>query len=184
MGIRKTLLSVGGFILFTFPAVASPGDINLDAGYFFPPPKHLFYYQPNYYIQRQTGYFGYRHRYFRPYQGYYPHSSLWISPARTNAVRKIYRMILAPPPTGGVVRVNSSDLIFDVNPPHALVYIDDRLIGSAGDFATERDRYSILDGEHDLRIEFPGYETYEARMDVVPDRTLHLGIELQPLPKE
>jgi hypothetical protein len=176
--MKSWLLFLAGLLLIMSPVSALPGDTNIDAGYFFPPPKHLFYYQPNFYIQRQTSYCCSR---VPSYRGYYHPSTYWITPARTNAVRKIYRMVVAPPPTGGVVRVNSSDIIFDVNPRKALVYIDDKLIGSAGDFATERDRFSLLDGEYDLRIEFPGYQSFETRMNIVPDKTLHLGIELEPL---
>jgi hypothetical protein len=169
------------------PVFGGFNDTNIDAGYFFPPPKHLFYYRPDLYVHRVSGpaHFSWRspfRRSYRPYDysGYYhPSWNYWISPARTNAVRKIYRLVVAPPPTGGVVRVNSSDLIFNVNPRRALVFIDGKLIGSAGDFATERDRFSILDGEHHLRIEYPGYKTFETRMEIVPDKTLHLGIELE-----
>jgi hypothetical protein len=88
-------------------------------------------------------------------------------------------LIVDSPPTGGFIKANSSDIVFDVTPARALVYVDDRLIGSAGDFATRRDRYPLLDGEHDLRIECPGYLPFEARLDVIPDRTLHLNIDLE-----
>ena len=174
--MKRFVVILGAFVSIVSPLFGQRNDTNIDAGYFFPPPKHLFYYQPNFYIQRQVPYRGNR------YRGYYhPSSSYLISPSRTNAVRKIYRLVVAPPPTGGVVRVNASDIIFDVTPKRALVYIDDMLIGSAGDFANERDRFSILDGEHNLRIEFPGYQTYETLMHIVPDKTLHLGIELERL---
>jgi hypothetical protein len=79
-----------------------------------------------------------------------------------------------------VVRVNTSDIVFNVKPAKALVFIDDHLIGSAGDFATERDRYTLLDGEHDLRLEYPGYRPFASRLKVVPNRTLHLDIQLEP----
>lgn len=176
--MKRLVVLAGLFGLTVTVGMAQPGDTNIEAGYFFPPPKHLFYYQPNFYIQRQISNYGFRSR---GYRNYYHPSSYWISPNRTNAIRKIYRLVVDPPPTGGVVRVNSSDLIFDVTPERALVYINNRLIGSAGDFATERDRFSILDGEHDLRIEFPGYQTYKTKMHIVPDKTLHLGIELEPI---
>ena len=80
-----------------------------------------------------------------------------------------------------IVRANMTDLIFQVDPPQALVYIDGILIGSAGDFATERDRYTILAGRHDLRIDQSGYKPFHTEMEVVANRTLHLDIELEPL---
>jgi hypothetical protein len=78
------------------------------------------------------------------------------------------------------VRANTSFVIFNVTPAKALVFIDDRLIGSAGDFATERDRYMIMDGQHQMRIESHGYQPFEAKLDVVPNKTLHFEIELEP----
>jgi hypothetical protein len=92
----------------------------------------------------------------------------------------IYRVIVDSPPTGGFFRANTSFVIFNVTPARALVYIDDKLIGSAGDFATERDRYMVMDGEHHLRIECHGFLPFEAQLDVVPNKTLHFDIELEP----
>ena len=83
------------------------------------------------------------------------------------------------PASRDVVRVNSSDVVFKVDPPQAMVYINGKLIGSAGDFSTQRDRYPLLGGEHDLRIEYPGFKPFEARMEIVPNKTLHLDIELE-----
>ncbi len=62
------------------------------------------------------------------------------------------------------------------------MYVDDILIGSTGDFSTEKNRYPIVDGPHVLRIEFPGYQTFETRMEVVANRTLNLTVELEILP--
>jgi len=81
-----------------------------------------------------------------------------------------------------LIRANTSDLVFQVTPPKALVYIDEKLIGSAGDFNTERNGYPLVDGHHVLKIEFPGYQTYETRMEVLANRTLNLTVELEALP--
>ena len=80
-----------------------------------------------------------------------------------------------------IVRANTSDLIFQVDPSKALVYVDGRLIGSAGDFATKRNRYPIVDGPHDLRIEFPGYRPFKTEIEVVANRTLNLTVDLESL---
>ncbi len=79
------------------------------------------------------------------------------------------------------MRANFADLIFNVNPSNALIYVDNRLIGSARDFDTERERLTLLEGAHHLRIEFPGYEAFESDMEIIPDRTLHLDIDLELL---
>ena len=59
------------------------------------------------------------------------------------------------------------------------MYVDGRLIGSAGDFANEKNRYPIVDGHHVLKIEFPGYQSFETQMEVVANRTLNLTVELE-----
>jgi len=80
-----------------------------------------------------------------------------------------------------VVRSNSSDLVFKVTPERALVYVDGKLIGNAGSFSTERDRYMVLDGRHELRVEYPGYKPFDTELDVQANRTIHLDIELTKL---
>ncbi len=92
-----------------------------------------------------------------------------------------YPVVLSLPAGGEVVRANFSDLIFNVTPAKARVYIDGSLVGSARSFATERDRFPILEGEHSLRIEHPGYDDFEATLDVVPNRTLRIDVDLEPV---
>ncbi len=92
-----------------------------------------------------------------------------------------YPVILAAPVSSEVVRANFSDMIFNVSPGKASVYVDGKLIGSARSFATERDRFMIMQGEHDLRIEHPGFEPFLATLDVVPNRTLRIDVELHSL---
>ena len=84
-------------------------------------------------------------------------------------------------PCTKIVRANTTDLIFNVHPPRVLIFVDGRVIGSTRHFATQRDRYTLVEGRHDLLIEFPGYKSLQAEMDMVPDRTLHFDIELEPL---
>ncbi len=83
-----------------------------------------------------------------------------------------------------VVQANTAHLIFKVVPSKALIYLDGKLIGSARDFATERDRYMLVDGTHELRIEYPDYEPFQTEMEMVPNRTLYLDIELRPTPSQ
>ncbi len=148
-------------------------------GYFFLPSRALYYYQPQRYPPYSGYYAGHYGAYgvsrasrrarasvIDPYVGAYPQHN------------PVYRLYVQSPYGNEVVQSNSSDVIFKVDPPQALVYIDDKLIGSARDFATERDRYNLLDGEHQLRIEYPGYEPFDTRMEVVPNKVLHLDIEL------
>ena len=51
-----------------------------------------------------------------------------------------------------------------------------------GDFGSERDRYPLISGPHELRIELPGFLPFQTEMEVAPNRILNLEIELQPEP--
>ncbi len=173
--------------------VRSQGYLPAGSGsYFFPPPRGLYFFRPDLYVYQIPRHYSSRsyprtfHRswYLPPSRLYYPVGEAFLQRAlqRYDGGRAIYRVILSPPPTGGFYRVNMADLIFNVTPAQAQVYVDGRLIGSARDFATERDRYSLLDGEHDLRVEYPGYQPFEAQLQVVADRTLHIEVSLEKGP--
>jgi len=189
-----------GFTFLTNCLGAIEG-VRSTRSYFFPPPKSLYFFRPDlniYQIPRRAmvnpyypsypnysfplyGYPVYSYPRISPY-AYSPYSEVCVSQGcRGESGYGVYGVVLGPPPTGGVVRANSSDIIFGVQPSRALVFIDGRLIGSAGDFATQRDRYTILDGEHQLRIEYPGYRAFETKLEIVPNRTLHLDIQLEQL---
>ncbi len=127
------------------------------------------YYHPNPYDYRPDPY----HR-ASPY--YRPYSTASFGPGGT------YTVYLGPSNSASVVRANYSDLIFNVTPERALVYVDGKLIGSARSFSTMRDRYPIMEGDHQLRIEFPGYRAFETPLQVVPDRNLHIDVQLEPVP--
>ncbi len=83
--------------------------------------------------------------------------------------------------TGEVVQANYGDLVFKVEPGNALVYLNGKLIGSARSFSNDRDRYTLLDGDYTIRIVLPGFEPFEADLQVVPNRTHYLDIELKPV---
>lgn len=185
------LLGLSGSLLwaehFRFSRFYGPGSFysygSLAASRFhrLTPYGHSFYghprfYRPGFYGHRPGGFYG-------PgfYRGYgYPNR---VYPARyyTNyATRGTYAVYLGPSNPANVVRANYSDLIFNVSPGKALVYVDGSLIGSARSFATHHDRFPIVEGEHQLRIEFPGYQPFETSLQVVPDRNLYIDVTLEP----
>jgi len=175
-----------GFFLFFFATLAFSiplrGDHFFDKApqrHFFLPSRTLFFFRPDLYVHS--------HLHSTPliyapplHSGRY-HESVTDAPWATS--QKIYLLAVTGPIETEIVRANTTDLIFQVHPAKALVFIDGMLIGSARDFATQKDRYTILDGQHDLRIEAPGYEPYQTEMNIMANRTLHLDIELEPLEK-
>lgn len=183
----RTLISGFVFLFMVQPLTAGSDFIQLRGGYFFPPPRSLYYFRPDLYVYRVTPHY-FPRGYYQPYYGYgtgygYPFSGKAYAPPSSQSLfptRSVYRVVLGPPPKGDVVRVNSSDLIFRVRPDKALIFVDGKLIGSARDFASERDKYPVLDGEYDLRIEASGYESFHSELSVIPNKTLHLDIQLEP----
>ena len=168
-------------------------------GYYFRPPRTLFYLRPDYLFVPSFGFsFGYGYGYghghgYRAlgYPGYgyghgysswsYPGSYGFGYPTWVGGLRGTYSTYLQSPAGMEVVRSNTADLIFSVTPARAMIFVDGKLIGSARDFASERDRYMVLDGTHELRVEYPGYKPFETELNVQPNRTVHLDIQLDPL---
>ncbi len=173
-----------GFFLFFFATLAFSvplrGDhffVRVPERHFFPPSRTLFFFRPDLYIRNHL------HStpliYAPPLHSQPYHES--VSDTLSAGSPRIYLLAVTGPIDAEIVRANTTDLIFQVHPTQALVYIDGMLIGSAGDFATQRDRYTILEGQHDLRIEARGYDPFQTQMDIMANRTLHLDIDLEPL---
>lgn len=163
------------------------------SGYYFRPPRSAFFYRPDYlfygaysrpYLYSFAPY-GYRRGYGNPYgyggyyaagrfSPYYPPGAAWVGGSRGTYSTRLQT------PAGGAefVRTNTSDLIFTVTPARAQIYIDDKLIGSARDYASHRDRYEVINGQHELRIEYPGYKPYRAEMNIQPNRTVKVEVQL------
>jgi hypothetical protein len=153
------------------------------SGYYFRPPRTLFYLRPDFLFQPKYGYgYGYGHRYHY-YPGYAGYGRAWLRDPGlwTQGQRGTYSTYLQRPARMPIVRTNTSDLIFNVTPSTAVVYLNGKRIGTAGEMATERDRYMVLDGRHELRVEYPGYKPFRADLNIEPDRTIRLDVKLDPL---
>jgi hypothetical protein len=165
--IRRSVLLLA-FLLLLAPALRGEHNRSSVQGrHFFQPSRTLFFFRPDLYVRLHSA---------PPPIVYSP---VMHSQQTAPHGNRIYRVVMPGFAPSEVVRANTSDLIFQVTPAHALVYIDGRLIGSGGDFSHEKSRYPIVDGLHVLRIEFPGYRTFETRMEVVANRTLNLTVELE-----
>ena len=177
--MRGFLLFCLAVVAFSTPLQGGHFSFRVPERHFFLPSRTLFFFRPDLYLQS--------HAYSHP-QIYAPtiHISRYhrtVSYGHPTPPRRIYQLVVSGSIEREMVRANTTDLIFQVDPPQALLYIDGMLIGSGGDFATVRNRYTILEGQHDLRIEYPGYQPFHEKMAVVANRTLHLDIQLEPLPE-
>jgi len=164
------------------------------SGYYFRPPRTLFYMRPDYLFRPSFGYVypGYGYPgwgYGRGYPWSYSYGGYFHGPWYSGydvpwvgGIGGAYSTYIQSPAGMEVVRSNTADLVFSVTPDRAKIFVDGKLIGSARDFASERDRYMVLDGTHELRVEHPGYKAFQTELNVQPNRTVHLDIELDPAP--
>ena len=163
--------------------------------YYYQPSNRAYYGVPNPYYRRPTqSYFYYPPKYYPrssvPFRGTYPARPRLGGPAYYRGSGATY--YLSSPSAvyypnleidaNPVVRANFSHLIFNVSPGSALIFLDDKLLGSARSFGSERERYEVLEGEYLLRIEHPGYEPMETVLKIISDRTVHIDLELQQIP--
>lgn len=158
-------------LFFFLCLLAAPG---LQARHFFLPQRNLFNFRPDLFV------YGGPVGVYPLYPASFPCAAPYLSGLFPGLHSPgVYTLILRSPAGMEVVRANAADLIFQVSPSKALIFIDGKLIGNAHDFASQRDRYTVLEGDHDLRIELPGYKTFQTRMRLAPNRTLKLDIELE-----
>jgi len=95
------------------------------------------------------------------------------STVRATKVLSLVAMLLAAVvllggcyPKGQVYGVgNDGGLVFNVNPPEALVYIDGVQQGAASLFPQER-FLKVTAGRHLVELKYPGYETYSREIFV------------------
>ena len=171
------LLIVPAFLVLFSPMLRGEHDrYPVQGSHFFLPSRTLFFFRPDLYVRLHSHPTN-LHRTRRMDHGSSYRRTRPL-PQRGHGVYRVDASVFSP---SEIVQANTSNLIFQVNPSRALVYVDGRLIGSAGDFANEKSRYPIVDGEHVLRVEFPGYRPFETQMEVVANRTLNLTVELEPL---
>ena len=152
-------------ILMAAPAVA---------GHFFLPSRSFFYYRPENFLYGQYG----------ASCGYSPFSyrqpTVAVTPLlrpRYTVRRPLVRAVVGS--TGVRIIPTASQVVFDVVPPSALVYVDGRLMGSARSFGSEETSCPLNEGVHVLRVEASGYQSYEADLETIPGRTIRIDISLE-----
>ena len=71
------------------------------------------------------------------------------------------------------------EIWFDVKPSDALIYVDGKLWGTAGDLNGWWKSKDLPAGKHTIRIEAPGYDTYETQITIRPDKKVKIKVKLQ-----
>lgn len=174
--MTKVLLTLIAVLLLTGTLLAGQLFVRPSRGeHFFLPPRTLYHFRPDFYAYGNHPLFYPR---WSPY-GWHHYPIYPVRPYVLPAPRGIHRFSIPSPEPATVVRVNTADLIFRVTPANARVYVNDRVIGPASAFSTQRTRYTLLDGEHSIRIEYPGYRPFQTVVQVAPNGTLELDVELE-----
>jgi PEGA domain len=75
------------------------------------------------------------------------------------------------PPTTATLKLN-------VRPNRAAVFLDDRYIGHAGDFGGKFHSMLIATGKHRIKIELPGYRTFETEINLLAGQKSEVKAEL------
>ena len=76
---------------------------------------------------------------------------------------------------------NTGYLKTKVDPGRAVVFIDGKYVGPAGNFGIGR-KYAVAAGEHEVRLAEPRYEDVVAKVTVQPGKTAKLAETMKALP--
>jgi len=82
----------------------------------------------------------------------------------------------AEPPAAGEI---DSRIIFDVSPPDAAIYVDDRFMGSARELNGLGSGMAVAPGEHRITVTCPGYREATLRVQTSADKGGRAEIELK-----
>ncbi len=73
---------------------------------------------------------------------------------------------------------NAATLKLNVMPERAAVFMDDNYIGHASDFGGSFHSMMLSPGKHRIKIDLPGYRTFEAEINVLPGQKAEIKTEL------
>jgi hypothetical protein len=111
-------------------------------------------------IVRQSGYQDYVQR-------------IVVEPGGTHLVS--VSMHLAP--TAAVPSVTAT-LKLRIKPGRAAVFLDEKYVGHASEFGGKFRSMKISPGKHKLRVELPGFRTFDTVVDLLPDQITEMKTEL------
>jgi hypothetical protein len=73
----------------------------------------------------------------------------------------------------------TSEIKMSVNPNRAAVFLDDLLVGHAGEFGGVGRSLLVAPGQRKITISLPGYRTFQAEVNLAPSQKIDLKTELQ-----
>ena len=72
----------------------------------------------------------------------------------------------------------TSTLKLDVQPKRAAVFLDDKFIGHAGEFGGTFHAMVMSPGKHRIKVELPGYQTFETEVNLLVGQRSEVKTEL------
>jgi hypothetical protein len=73
---------------------------------------------------------------------------------------------------------DAAELKLDINPDRAAVFVDDTYAGHAGDFGGSVHTMLLSPGKHRIKVELPGYQTFETEVDLLPMQKSKVATDL------
>jgi hypothetical protein len=98
-----------------------------------------------------------------------------VEPGQTQVVR--VTMQKAPGATWSSTTVAMK---LDVQPERAAVFLDDAFVGHAGEFGGAFHSMLVSPGKHQIKVELPGYQTFETEVNLRVGQKTELKTELVP----
>ena len=102
--------------------------------------------------------------------------TLVVEPGRMHILRlKMTRDLRAPYPGS-----DAAELKLNVKPDRAAVFVDDNYSGHAADFGGAFRSMLLTPGKHRVKVELPGYRTFETEVNLLPTQKSKVETELIP----
>ena len=80
--------------------------------------------------------------------------------------------------TGWQTPSATAELKLTVQPNRAAVFLDDRYVGHVGEFGGKFHSMLIATGKHRIKIELPGYRTFETEVNLLAGQKSEVKTEL------
>jgi hypothetical protein len=74
----------------------------------------------------------------------------------------------------------TATLKLKVKPERSAVFLDGKFVGHAGDFGGAFKSMKISPGKHHVRVELPGYRTFETSVNLLANQDSEVKTELVP----
>jgi hypothetical protein len=83
---------------------------------------------------------------------------------------RVHTLSLQMTPDGRALRVgpDAAELKLTVNPNRAAVFLDDGYVGHAAEFGGALHSMLLSPGKHRIKVELPGYRTFETEVNLLP----------------